>query len=403
MKEVTNIGYEAKRIVGNATGLGSYGRTLLESLSSYNKQFFLYAPSKGKEELYSSLLDKENIIFKFPSQDFGKIRQSLCRGFALTEHPEGVGKIRQSLWRERGVVKDLLRDKIEVFHGLSGQLPIGIKKTGIKTVLTIHDLIFMVHPEWYSAVDVWLYKQKFFRSMNQADSIIAISECTKKDIIKYGNIDERKIKVIYQSFSPIFTQNISQEEKQKIKQKYSLPNDFILNVGTIERRKNVLLVVKAIKELEQSKENDIHLVIVGRQTEYTKEVCKYVEKHNLKERVHIINGVLFDELRVLYSLASVFVYPSIYEGFGIPIIEAIANQLPVIACKGSCLEEAGGEHSIYVENNDVKAMVEAIKVFLYNKERRQQAIEEGLKHIEKFANNDVAQKHIDLYNSLLLS
>lgn len=383
MKEVTNIGYEAKRIVGNTTGLGSYGRTLLESLSSYNKQFFLYAPNKGKTQLYSLLLNKENILFKFPSQDFGKIGQSF--------------------WREKGVVKDLLRDKIEVFHGLSGQLPIGIKKTGIKTVLTIHDLIFMVHPEWYSAVDVWLYKQKFFRSINQADSIIAISECTKKDIIKYGNIDERKIKVIYQSFSPIFTQNISQEEKQKIKQKYSLPNDFILNVGTIERRKNVLLVVKAIKELEQSKENDIHLVIVGRQTEYTKEVCKYVEKHNLKERVHIINGVLFDELRVLYSLASVFVYPSIYEGFGIPIIEAIANQLPVIACKGSCLEEAGGEHSIYVENNDVKTMVEAIKVFLYNKERRQQAIEEGLKHIEKFANNDVAQKHIDLYNSLLLS
>lgn len=380
MKEITNIGFEAKRIVSNATGLGSYGRTLLESLSSYNKQFFLYAPSKGKEELYSPLLYKENIIFKFPSQDFGKIRQSL--------------------WRERGVIKDLLRDKIEIFHGLSGQLPIGIKKTGIKTVLTIHDLIFMVHPEWYSAIDVCFYKQKFFRSIKQADSIIAISECTKKDIIKYGNVDEKKIKVIYQSFSPIFTQNVSREDKQRIRQKYSLPNDFILNVGTIERRKNVLLVVRAIKTLEQSGQNDIHLVIVGRRTEYTEEVCKYIKENNLSERIHIINGVLFDELRVLYSLASVFVYPSIYEGFGIPIIEAIANKLPVIACKGSCLEEAGGEYSVYVENNDVKAMAEAIKVFLYNKEKRQQAIEKGLVHIEKFANNNVAQKHVDLYNSL---
>lgn len=401
MKEITNIGFEAKRIVSNATGLGSYGRTLLESLSSYNKQFFLYAPSKGKEELYSPLLDKENIIFKFPSQDFGNIRQSLCGGFALTKRSEGVGKIRQSLWRERGVVKDLLRDKIELFHGLSGQLPIGIKKTGIKTVLTIHDLIFMVHPEWYSPIDVWFYKQKFFRSIKQADSIIAISECTKKDIIKYGNVDENKIKVIYQSFSPIFTQNVSSEDKQRIRQKYSLPNDFILNVGTIERRKNVLLAVKAIKALEQSGQNDIHLVIVGRRTEYTEEICKYIKENNLSKKIHIINGVLFDELRVLYSLASVFVYPSIYEGFGIPIIEAIANKLPVIACKGSCLEEAGGEYSVYVENNDVKAMAEAIKVFLYNKEKRYQAIEKGLVHIEKFANNNVAQKHIDLYNSLL--
>ena len=110
--------------------------------------------------------------------------------------------------------------------------------------------------------------------------------------------------------------------------------------------------------------------------------------------------MLFEELKVIYSLASIFVYPSVYEGFGIPIIEAMSNRLPVIACKGSCLEEAGGEYSLYVANNDVKAMTQALKTFLYNKERKEQAIEEGLKHIKKFANNDIAQKHIDLYNSL---
>ena len=146
-----------------------------------------------------------------------------------------------------------------------------------------------------------------------------------------------------------------------------------------------------------------HLVIVGRKTAYAKEVEQYIEQNNLTDRVHIINGVLFDELKVLYSLADLFVYPSIYEGFGIPIIEAIANRLPVVACTGSCLEEAGGEYSLYVDPTDVKAMVEAIQTLLYNQEKRSLAIEKGLQHIQRFANNDVALKHIQLYNQLLNS
>ncbi len=383
----TIVGFDAKRIAGNTTGLGSYGRTLLQSLATNykDKSFFLYTPTEGRKELYSSLLSEKNITFKFPFNNSGN---------ALLNN-----KIAKTLWREKYIVKDLLKDKVQVFHGLSGQLPFGIKKSGVKSIVTIHDLIFIPHPEWYSPADVWFYKQKFFRTVKQADRIIAISECTKRDIIRYGNVAENKIEVIYQSFNPIFTQTVCTEDKREIRQKYSLPEKFILNVGTIEKRKNVLLAIKALKELTDS-QKDLHLVIVGKRTEYAKEVESYIQENNLNNNVHIINGVLFEELKVIYSLASIFVYPSVYEGFGIPIIEAMSNRLPVIACKGSCLEEAGGEYSLYVANNDVKAMTQALKTFLYNKERKEQAIEEGLKHIKKFANNDIAQKHIDLYNSL---
>lgn len=380
MQRLHTIGYDAKRLVSNATGLGSYSRTLVESLSSFKDlQFLLYAQNKGREELYSNVKG-DNLIFKY---------HSLSSNLA--------NKISQSVWREKTIVKDLLRDNVQVFHGLSGQLPVGIKKSGVKSVVTVHDLIFFSHPEWYSPIDTMIYKRKFHRTIKEADKIIAISECTKRDIMNYGDVEEEKIKVIYQSFNPIFTQTIDDEEKQKIRTRYSLPNRFILNVGTIERRKNVLLVVKALKEIE----NDIHLVIVGRQTEYTKEVRQYVLQNNLEKRVHIINGVLFDELKVLYSLADLFVYPSIYEGFGIPVIEAIANRLPVIACIGSCLEEAGGDCSLYVKPEDVKGMVQAMNVFLYDNERRNRAIEEGIKHIQRFVGNNVAEKHIDLYNTLL--
>lgn len=163
-----------------------------------------------------------------------------------------------------------------------------------------------------------------------------------------------------------------------------------------------MLAVKALKEIIlNNPKTEEHLVIVGRKTSYAKEVERYIEQNDLTDRVHIINGVLFDELKVLYSLANLFVYPSIYEGFGIPIIEAIANRLPVVACKGSCLEEAGGEHSLYVEPTDVKAMAEAMQTLLCNEKKRTLVIEKGLQHIQKFANNDVAQKHIQLYNQLI--
>jgi glycosyltransferase involved in cell wall biosynthesis len=146
---------------------------------------------------------------------------------------------------------------------------------------------------------------------------------------------------------------------------------------------------------------ELHLVIVGRHTAYTDKVSNYIKTHQLEHRVHILHGVTNDQLPAIYAGAESFVYPSVYEGFGIPIIEAISCGLPVVACTGSCLEEAGGPDSLYVAPDDEKALAHAISQTLRGAEGRQQRIERCQDYIQRFEGRDVASQVIDLYNKLL--
>ena len=366
MTERLKIGFDAKRIVRNGTGLGSYGRTLVNDLASYPLELRLYAPDQGRDELRQQIRQQENVSFCYPAHS------------ALP--------FSKALWRSRGIVSDLKRDGIKVFHGLSGELPIGIRQSGIKSVVTIHDLIFLRHPEFYHWIDTKIYAWKFRQTLREADHIIAISECTKRDILAYGEVDERKISVIYQSCAPKFS----------VSQSATPSSRYILSVGSIEARKNILLAVKALPYLPEA----VSLVIVGRHTPYTDEVIAYAKKEGLTHRIKIMHGVSDEELPKLYAGAEAFVYPSRYEGFGIPIIEAISCGLPVVACTGSCLEEAGGPDALYVDPDDAEAMAQAIKQVLRGAEGREARIERSQRYIERFAGNDVAGQVVELYRRL---
>jgi glycosyltransferase involved in cell wall biosynthesis len=366
MTERLKIGFDAKRIVRNGTGLGSYGRTLVNDLASYPLELRLYAPDQGRDQLRQQIRQQENVSFCYPAQS------------ALP--------FSKALWRSKGIVSDLKRDGIKVFHGLSGELPIGIRQSGIKSVVTIHDLIFLRHPEFYHWIDTKIYAWKFRQTLREADHIIAISECTKRDILAYGEVDERKISVIYQSCAPKFS----------VSQSAMPSNRYILSVGSIEARKNILLAVKALPYLPEA----VSLVIVGRHTPYTDEVIAYAKKEGLTHRIKIMHGVSDEELPKLYAGAEAFVYPSRYEGFGIPIIEAISCGLPVVACTGSCLEEAGGPDALYVDPDDAEAMAQAIKQVLRGAEGREARIERSQRYIERFAGNDVAGQVVELYRRL---
>ena len=367
MTERLKIGFDAKRIVRNGTGLGSYGRTLVNDLASYPLELRLYAPDQGRDPLRQQIKQLANVSFCYPA-------------------PSSL-PFSKALWRTKGIVSDLQRDGIQVFHGLSGELPIGIRKSGIKSVVTIHDLIFLRHPEFYHWIDTKIYAWKFRQTIREADHIIAISECTKRDIIEYGDVDESKISLIYQSCAPKFTVSKSAVPRER----------YILSVGSIEARKNILLVVKALPYLP----DDVKLVIVGRHTPYTDEVSTYAEKEHLSHRIRIMHGVSDEALPKLYAEAEAFVYPSRYEGFGIPIIEAISCGLPVVACTGSCLEEAGGPDSLYVDPDDAQAMAQAIRQVLRGAEGREKRIENSQQYIKRFAGRDVAGQVAELYRILL--
>ena len=372
------IGYDAKRAVSNGTGLGNYCRTLLNDLGTIDTtdSFRLYVPDLGRDDLRSQLDMPRNMSFVTPAN---KLVKPL-----------------RSLWRIKGIVNDLKRDGVDIYHGLTGELPLGLSEAGIKSVVTIHDLIFMRHPEYYSPIDVAIYKWKFRNAIRQANRIIAISECTRRDIMELGEIDDSRIHVVYQSCDTRFRQQVSPEQKQDVRARYSLPKRYVLFVGTIEERKNALLAAQALPYLS----DEIHLVLVGRQTAYAKTITSFARQNGLANRIHMLSGVPASALYAIYQQAECFVYPSRYEGFGIPVIEAIQSRLPVIACTGSCLEEAGGPDNVYVDPDEPQEMAMAIKSITDNPDAARQIVTRSLDYIRRFENGNVAQEMLNVYRSL---
>ena len=371
------IGFDAKRIVRNGTGLGSYGRTLVNDLAMVDDmELRLYAPDQGRIELRNQIMNRQNVTFCYPRRTF-----------------TSLGK---ALWRSKGMVSQLQKDGVQVYHGLSGELPHGISRRGIPTVVTIHDLIFMRHPEYYNKVDVKIYTKKFYQTLREADRIVAISECTRRDICELGEIDPSRVDLIYQSCAPRFTEEPDAKKMWQVREHYELPDRYVLCVGSIEQRKNALLAVQALHYLT----DDVSLVIVGRETSYADEVREYILAHRLSHRVLMLHGVPDDDLPSLYRMADAFVYPSRYEGFGIPIIEAIRMGLPVVACTGSCLEEAGGPDSLYVSPDDAEALAHALKQVLFGAPGREQRIERSRAYVRRFENTDAAQHVVELYKDL---
>jgi glycosyltransferase involved in cell wall biosynthesis len=378
MKDSMIIGFDAKRIVRNGTGLGNYCRTLINDMIRYNtnNRLLLYTPDKGRDELRNQIIESDKSEFVFPKKK--------------------LGKIYKSLWRTKNIVKQLIDDKIQIYHGLSGELPLGLKNSDIKSVVTIHDLIFLRHPEYYHWLDRKIYTWKFHQTIKQADKIIAVSECTKRDIVEFGKINPEKIEVIYQSCNPKFTTTPSEKNTEIVTKKYNLPKRYLLCVGTIEERKNLMLAVNSLKFLPE----DIHLVAVGKKTKYADKVKKQADKIGVSPRLHLLSGVNDDELNVIYKNAEVFVYPSRYEGFGIPIIEAIFCGLPVVACTGSCLEEAGGPDCSYVNPDDEEGMSTAIIHLLNNEEERKRRITSSHKYVQKYKGTNIAEQVFELYKTI---
>jgi glycosyltransferase involved in cell wall biosynthesis len=349
---------------------------MVEILSRFypDNRYILFAPKQKNNERLNRLQSRKNVSFVFPS---------------------GLDRITPTIWRTTGVRRDLSNEKITIFHGLSNELPVGIRYSNVKSVVSIHDLIFLRHPEFYHPVDRWIYRWKFQRACRIADRIVAISECTKRDIIHFFSVPEEKITVVYQGCHPQFRQMVTEEKKQEMREKYRLPHRFLLYVGSIEPRKNLLLAVKALGLLPEN----IHLVAIGKATPYQEKVEAYTKQSGLESRLHIRNNFSFSDLPAIYQSASVFLYPSFFEGFGIPVIEALSSGVPVIAATGSCLEEAGGPDSIYVNPANDKEMAEKILEILNNESLANRMKEAGKTYIKRFDDEQTASKIMNIYQA----
>ncbi len=345
------IGFDAKRLFNNFTGLGNHSRTTIDILTDEfpENDYLLYTPKVTCNKTTAPYLQKAG-----------------CH----TIQPMGL--VRGSLWRTFELASKIKEDKIDLFHGLSNELPLGIRHSGVRSIVTIHDVAFKTFPDMYHKADRYIYNLKWKYAVETADRIIAISKCTKDDIIRFYGVDEKKINVVYQPVAPLFYSPIPKTECEP----------YMLYVGSVNSRKNLLGIVKAMELLP--KDIDLPLYIVGDGREYKNTVKTYIAKHGMENRFKWLGGLTPAELHQLYTNAQLFVYPSFYEGFGLPVVEAMLSGCPVVTSNVSCLPEAAGPYSLLANPSEPEDIKEKMQKALEDTSLRSRMIE-GSKEFAMYA------------------
>ena len=364
------IGFDAKRAFHNQTGLGNYSRDIIRLFTQHwpNAEFFLF-DSVGKGIHFDYNLFNAHII--------------------SSQRKTGLGK---NLWRRYGLSREVKNLHLNLFHGLSNELPAGIEKTGIKSLVTIHDLIFEKHPEWYPTIDRKIYRAKVRNAVEVADVVVAISEQTRNDFVEVYNADPNKIEVVYQGCNPAFNGELTPEQLHTLLHSFNLPERYALYLGTIEPRKNLHKLIEALRD------QDVPLVVVGRSTDYLQKVHEMLRSSRLEKHFYHLTDLNVKHLAALYQAATVFVYPSLYEGFGIPIIEALNSGTPVVTGAGS-MAEAGAPGCLSVDTSDAEELRNAVLKIWYDDALHQSMAIAGKQHVRQFTDQVLWDRWVGLYQN----
>lgn len=373
------IGFDGKRIFHNFRGLGNYSRNLVEGILKFYPENEIY--------LFTTPFNDEKALNWAKSHSKAKIISPDSKIF------QGL----PSLWRSFYLSNEIKKIDLDIYHGLSHELPFFIDKLKCKKVVTIHDLIFKRFPQFFSQIDRKIYSLKYDYSCKNSDLIIAICEQTKNDLINLMGVPSEKIKVAYQSCNPIFSKQLNPEEKKLFRARYNLPENYILFVGALEPNKNALNLVKAYANL---KSKELSLVLVGKGKAYKDQLLKEIDLLGIKNNVIFYDYISTEDLPGIYQMAKVFVFPSFFEGFGIPIIEALSSGTPVVTTKGHCFPESGGPSSLYVDPSNPLEISQAIKKVLESSDLSREMSDRGREYVQKFRLENTTQKLLELYKSL---
>ena len=373
------IGYDAKRYYHNRTGLGNYSRTLVDAMRCQHE-------------------DVDAVLY-----DCKALERTLSLG------------------------RRAKREGCDLFHGLSNELPRDIVKAGVPSIVTMHDVAWRTFPDMYKPWDRLIYDWKYGWSCRNATHVVCISESTKRDVMRFYGVPEERISVIYQPVQGLFyvkedenetaqaptkTKTTFEPARSAIELLNSLnqrearlnlqPQTYILTVGSINSRKNLMGMVKALEMIPEDMR--LPLVVVGNGREYRQRVEEYIDSHHLREWVRIESNIHEAErLRELYAGAVCMLYPSFYEGFGLPVVEAQLQRCPVITSNVSSLPEAAGPDAIQVNPAKPEEIAEALRRLLTDGEERRQRGEAGYRYcMEKFWPERLTEEMYDLYETLTL-
>lgn len=364
------IGFDGKRAEHNTSGLGNYSRDVIRGLCMHapENEYVLYSPKEGAEFDFGD----ERLVRRYPTR--------------------WKDQLTPALWRRKGIVDDLKNEGIDLYHGLSNELPSGIEAIGTRSIVTIHDLIFERFPDYYKGIDRMIYRSKTKEACASADHIIAISEQTKKDLVEFYSVSTEKISVVYQTCHPGFQKEVKSETLEQVRSGYQLPSRYVLQVGTLEPRKNVLRSLEAVSKIE-----DLHIAFVGRQTDHQKLIERRVQSLGIGGRVHFLQDVPVAFLPALFKGATASLYPSLFEGFGLPIIESLFQGTPVVTNKEGCFKEAAGSYGYYADVQDPSSIADAL-----SRAVEQGALKEGLEgHLSQFTLEATTHRLLEVYQQVV--
>ena len=350
-----NIGFDAKRYFNNRTGLGNYSRWLIDQLQKQGNTITLFHTKKVEHQI-------------------------------PTISPTGLYKNFPALWRSRGLLKDLKKQKIKIYHGLSNELPFGIHKTGIKSVVTIHDLIQKRYPENYTLIDRSIYNRKIRYAQKVADRIVCPSEQSKKDLIRFFNTDPEKIKVIPLAVSPI---------PEQISESRPVEEAYVLCVSSFNRRKNLIRLARAFQE---SNIQGIKLVLAGKAGETLPRLRRMAEKMDALE---LVVNPSSEKIHHLYKHAFFVAYASKFEGFGIPVLEAYQHGKALALSDAGSLQEVAGEAAEYFQPDDMESILIALENVAHSTKLREHLQEAGKERLKQFGSKTLIEQYTSMYKELL--
>lgn len=372
------IGFDGKRAMNNNTGLGNYSRLVIGNIGKEHPAdtLLVYVPEMRDNPRLAAIKELHNVEFHLPGS---------------------VG-FRGSLWRTFGITNHLRGDRVDIYHGLSNELPLNIRSGGVPSVVTIHDLIYRRMPECYKPIDRFLYDYKYRKACENSDRIIAVSKRTKDDITELYNIDPDKIDVAYQGCDKQFKKILVKDELAKVREELRLPDKYILQVGTIEKRKNLEVTVRALADIDP----EVCLVVVGKDHHGYLKHIKALSRHlKVDHRIIYFHDLPFNLLPALNQMADVILYPSYYEGFGIPVLEGLESMRPVIAAKGSCLEEAGGPDSFYIDPDDACLISQMVNGIVAGDIPIEDRIKAGKQYASQFSSAAMTDAIFHTYEKVL--
>ena len=379
MKRSYTIGFDAKHANRGNTMQSSYARFIIDALSNAcpkSAYFRMYIEKSEPHSDYDALAEKANVESMEPD---GTLWRKLSW-----------------LWRMWHIGQDLERGDVDLYHALAGLVPFGLARRNIRTVVTVHSLEFLRLRRLFNPIYNFYRRAIMLSSMRRADRIVAASECVKHDLVRYLHIDADKIDVIYGGCHRRFSEPVTESEMERVKERYNLPSRYLLVAGRHNARKNLSHIIEALPQMD----SDVDVVIVGRGTEHTANLVRRMKALGIEKRVHLLYGVADVDMPAIYNGAIAYLMLSLYEGFSTTIVEALTVGVPVIASRGSSLEEVGGPDSIYVNSGDSNALLAAIKRVVESEELRQHMIERGKEYAQRFRSEVIAYNLLNCYHRI---